>query len=67
MAHIPILLHLLQQLYMIVLYLYNVTYGWQDLAFDALPAVDIFPGLQVAGNTSLPAEAAQHSSLSGAG
>lgn len=59
--------HLFLQLYIIVLNLSNVTYGWQDLAFDPLPAVDIFSGLQVAGNAPLPAEAAQHPCVSGAG
>ncbi len=51
----------------VVLNLCNVTYGWQGLAFDALPAVDIFSGLQVAGDARLPAEAAQHPCISGAG
>ncbi len=67
MTHMPCLQLPLQQLHIVVLHFHNVTYGWQDLASDALSAVDIFSGLQVASNTPLPAEAAQHPSLSGAG
>lgn len=65
--HVACLLPLLLCLDIIILNLHNVTYGWKDLAFDALPAVDIFSGLQVAGNTPLSTEAAQHPCVSGAG
>lgn len=67
MAYMPCSLHLSLQLHSVVLNLLNVTYGRQDLAYDTLPAADVFSGLQVAGNSSLPAEAAQHSCVSGAG
>lgn len=44
-----------------------ITYGGKDLASDPLPAADIFPGLQVASDTLVSTEAAQHPCVCGTG